>query len=79
MLLHPTTVLCSIRGGFLKKASEYHQHAEECRVLARNAANNEQRTALEKMAQTWESLAQDRERHVAQTTRMAARDSKDSE
>jgi hypothetical protein len=48
----------------LKKASEYTQHAHECRVLARNAQNEEQRIQVLKMAETWDSLAVERTRLV---------------
>ncbi len=40
----------------MKKASEYRQHAEECRVLAQ-AMQGEQRNQLIEMAATWEKLA----------------------
>jgi hypothetical protein len=44
----------------MKKASEYHQHAEECRALARNMAQGEQRDQLLEMAHTWDKLAEER-------------------
>jgi hypothetical protein len=50
----------------MKKASEYREHANQCRMLARNAQNEDQRKQLEEMAQTWERLAQDRERMLAE-------------
>jgi hypothetical protein len=59
-------------GGELKKASEYRQHAEECRMLARNAASPEHKAMLENMAATWESLAVERERRLSQPDRIAA-------
>jgi len=43
----------------MKKASEYRQHAEECRALA-NGMAGEQREQLLAMADTWEKLASDR-------------------
>ncbi len=43
----------------MKKASEYRQHAEECRVLAQGM-QGEKRNQLIEMAATWEKLAQDR-------------------
>jgi hypothetical protein len=49
----------SVRGALVKKASEYRQHAEECRTLARMAAG-EQREQLLRMAETWDRLAADR-------------------
>jgi hypothetical protein len=49
----------------LKKLSEYRQHAEECRALARLGRTAEQRDMLLAMAATWESLAQARETQLA--------------
>jgi hypothetical protein len=43
----------------MKKASEYRQHAEECRQLAKGI-QGEQRDRLLEMAATWENLAQER-------------------
>ena len=43
----------------MKKASEYRQHAEECRVLARGI-QGEQRDRLLEMAATWDKLAAER-------------------
>jgi len=40
-------------------------------MLARTAHNAEQRAMLQNMALTWESLAQDRERRLAQAGRIA--------
>jgi hypothetical protein len=48
----------------MKKASEYRRHAEECRLLARNANSEEHRELLINMAATWDSLADERERKV---------------
>ena len=44
----------------MKKASEYRQHAEECRALAHNMEQGAQRDQLIEMAVTWDKLAQDR-------------------
>ena len=52
----------------LKKASEYRQHAQECRALARTTQTDDHRTQLVKMAETWEALAAERERMVAART-----------
>ena len=49
---------------FVKKASEYRQHAEECRILARQVPEGPQREQLLEMARTWDNLAQDRDRLV---------------
>ncbi len=43
----------------MKKASEYRQHAEECRAWAQGM-QGEQRNQLIEMAATWAKLAQDR-------------------
>ena len=43
----------------MKKASEYRQHAEECRALA-HGMQGDKRDQLIEMAATWERLAQDR-------------------
>lgn len=44
----------------MKKASEYRQHAEECRALAQQMQSGEQRDQLLTMADTWENLAAER-------------------
>ena len=44
----------------MKKASEYRQHAEQCRLLAKGM-QDEKRDQLLEMAATWEKLAQDRQ------------------
>ena len=46
----------------VKKASEYRQHAEECRILAKQVPDGAQRTQLLEMAKTWDALAEDRDR-----------------
>ena len=43
----------------MKKASEYRQHAAECRALA-NQMQGQQREQLLEMARTWDKLAEDR-------------------
>jgi hypothetical protein len=48
----------------VKKASEYRQHAEECRALAKQVPEGPQRDQLLKMAKTWDTLAEDRGRSV---------------
>jgi hypothetical protein len=45
----------------MKTATEYLKHAEECRMLARQMPEAEQREQLLEMARTWEDLAQTRE------------------
>jgi hypothetical protein len=44
----------------MKKASEYRQHAAECRALATSMDQGEQRDQLLEMAATWERLADER-------------------
>jgi hypothetical protein len=44
----------------MKKASEYRQHAVECRHLAAAMQSGEQRDQLLAMAETWDLLAADR-------------------
>jgi hypothetical protein len=44
----------------MKKSSEYRQHAEECRRLARAMKSGEQHGLLLEMAATWEGLAEER-------------------
>lgn len=48
----------------MKTASEYRQHAHECRVLAKQVPEGEQRNQLLEMAKTWDNLAKERERLV---------------
>jgi len=45
----------------LQKISNYRRQAKECRLLARNAQNEEHRNQLLVMAETWETLAVERE------------------
>jgi hypothetical protein len=45
----------------LEKISNYRRQAEECRLLARKAQNDEHRSQLLIMAETWETLAVERE------------------
>lgn len=44
----------------MKKASDYRQHAAECRALAAQMSSGEQREQLLKMAAQWERMAEDR-------------------
>jgi hypothetical protein len=50
------------QGQAVKKASEYRQHAKECRALAQQMQDGEQRNQLLEMARTWDALAEDRDR-----------------
>jgi hypothetical protein len=56
----------------MKKVEDYRAHAEECRAMARNTTNEEQRQGLVKMAETWESLASDRLAQIAREKRLKA-------
>jgi len=52
----------------MKKASEYRQHAEECRALAARMERGAAREQLLRMAAAWEELARDREGQVRSET-----------
>ena len=55
----------------MKKASEYLRNAQECRRLVGTVSQPQQKAMLQNMADTWESLAADRERRVLQKQRIA--------
>jgi hypothetical protein len=57
----------------MKKASEYRQHAEECRVLA-NTMTGFQRDQLLGMAANWDKLAADRSELVRRHPELAIGD-----
>ena len=44
----------------MKKASEYRQHAKECRAMANQSKPGPQRDQLLEMARTWDKLATER-------------------
>jgi hypothetical protein len=44
------------------KATEFRQHAAECRAMARTIQKDDYRQQLLKMAEIWDSLANERER-----------------
>ena len=48
----------------MKKASEYRQHADECRTLAARMDSGEHRDQLLEMAATWDRLADERAQQV---------------
>jgi hypothetical protein len=60
----------------MEKAEEFRRHADECRVLARGAQNNEHRLQLLKMAESWEELATAREQQVLKRTKTTSREGK---
>ena len=55
----------------MKKASEYRQHAEECRQLAARMDVGEHRDQLLEMAATWERLADERSELIRRHPDMA--------
>lgn len=63
----------------MKKASEYRRHADECRALARNALNENEREQLLNMAQTWTKLADERERMAEQDKRLGGNGSSEEQ
>ena len=46
----------------MRAVTEYRKHAEECRALARLMHNRDKKNILKHLAQTWERLADLRER-----------------
>ncbi|MCR5879410.1 hypothetical protein [Phenylobacterium sp. J367] len=63
----------------MKKASEYRQHAQECRNLAAAMDVPEQREQLLEMAQHWETLAADRAALVAKHPELALKGEREEE
>lgn len=63
----------------MEKASQYQRNAKECRRLLASVTNPQQKVMLERMAETWESLAADRERRAAQKQRIADLEGPDGE
>jgi hypothetical protein len=55
----------------MKKASEYRQHAEECRALARGMPPGGQRDQLLDMARTWDNLADERAQLISRYPELA--------
>jgi hypothetical protein len=49
----------------MRKVSEYEEHAEECRKMARQTKNPQHKKQLEEMAQTWDMLAKERAKQIA--------------
>jgi len=56
----------------MKKAEDYRAHARECRDMAANARDGKTQDMLLKMADTWDSLAQDRDIQLARQERIRA-------
>jgi hypothetical protein len=59
-----------MRGAPMRKVEDYKKHAEECRTMARNTVNEEQRQGLLQMAETWDGLAEDRIAQLARQRRI---------
>jgi hypothetical protein len=60
----------------MDKASEFRQHAQECRALAQQMQQGEHRAQLLKMAEVWEQLAADRTTMVSRHPELSKRLSK---
>jgi hypothetical protein len=56
----------------MKKVEDYRAHADECRRMADQARSPEDKAMLMNMAATWESLAADRQKRIAEPDRPAA-------
>ena len=63
----------------MKKASEYREHAEECRTLARRSKSAADRDMLLNMAATWDSLAEERIKTADRQERLAKLEQVDSD
>ena len=55
----------------MRKASEYRQHAEECRALARSMPAGKDRDQLLEMSATWDKLAAERSKLVQRHPELA--------
>ena len=55
----------------MNKISDYLQHAEECRRLAKLASTPDHSDALLRMAQTWTDLAAARAQEIERSKRIA--------
>jgi hypothetical protein len=54
----------------MKKVEDYRVHAADCRSMANRARSDDEKAMLMNMAATWESLAVNREAHIARQKRM---------
>jgi len=59
----------------MRKIEDYRQHAPECRLMAARANLAHEKQMLEHMAQTWESLSNSHEDHIARQRRLSALES----
>ena len=48
----------------MRRISEYQEHADQCRLLAKTALAPDHKVMLENMAKTWESLAEERKKRL---------------
>jgi ferric-dicitrate binding protein FerR (iron transport regulator) len=55
----------------MDKVAEYKLHAEDCRHMAKAAANPQHAAALKKMAETWDNLASARAVELQRAKRVA--------
>jgi hypothetical protein len=56
----------------MKKVEEYREHAEQCRRLAASARDDQAKQQLLQMADTWDSLAENRETNQVRAERIKA-------
>jgi len=59
----------------VKQVEAYRKHAEECRAMASKMRNAPQRDQLLRLAEQWESLADDRQNMLRQQAKLAEPDS----
>ena len=63
----------------MKKASEYRQHAQECRDLAKGVLEGDERRHLLDLAATWDKLAWERSELVRRHPELGLRGEHDEE
>jgi hypothetical protein len=49
----------------MRKVSEYQEHAKECRQMAAFMKDPQHKQQLQDMAEAWDMLAREREKHLA--------------
>jgi hypothetical protein len=54
----------------MKKIEDYRMHAAECRAMAGRSRSPEEKAMLLNMANTWDTLASNRETQIARQRRM---------
>jgi hypothetical protein len=70
--------VCVFRGA-MRKASEYRQHAKECRDLAVQMDSADQRALMLQMAEHWDTLAADRVALIRKHPELAREGEQDEE